>query len=94
MRRQQQNKPMRRCIACYTSFPQEDLIRFTVNGGKIVLDTEGKNDGRGYYLCKKRECLELAIKKKAFNRACKMNVDSDTIREVVEKSLSNTKEGR
>lgn len=69
-------------------------MRFTVKDGKIVIDTDGKNDGRGNYLCKKRECLELAIKKKAFNRACKMNVDSDTIREVVEKSLSNTKEGQ
>ncbi|MBQ0040610.1 MAG: YlxR family protein [Clostridiales bacterium] len=94
MRRQQQSKPMRRCIACYTSYPQNELQRFTLVDGEIVPDTDGKNDGRGFYLCKKRECLDVAIKKKAFNRICKKNVDPDTIRQVVEKVLDNTKEAQ
>ncbi len=94
MRRQQQNKPMRRCIGCYNSFPQDELIRFTLADGTISADDCGKNDGRGFYLCNKKECLELAIKKKAFNRVCKMNVDPDTIREVALKVLGNTKEGQ
>ena len=87
MRRQQQSKPMRRCIGCYESFPQNQLIRFTLVDGQVVADAEGKNDGRGFYLCKKQECLEVAIKKKAFNRICKKNVDPDTIRPVVENAL-------
>lgn len=74
---------MRRCIACYTSRPQEELIRFTLKEGKILQDNECRSDGRGFYLCDSNECLELAIKKKAFNRVCKMNVDPDTIRELV-----------
>lgn len=94
MRRQQQSKPMRRCIGCYTSYPQDQLQRFTLVDGEIVADTDGKNDGRGFYLCKKSECLDVAIKKKAFNRICKRNVDPDTIRQVVEKVLGNTKEGQ
>ena len=85
---------MRRCIACYTSFPQESLLRFTLRNNAIVPDIEGKNDGRGIYLCNKKECLELAIKKKAFNRICKTNVDPDTIREVVMTVLNDTKEGQ
>ena len=94
MRRQQQNKPMRRCIACYNSSPQDELLRFTVVDGKITFDGDIRGEGRGYYLCDNRECLELAIKKKAFNRVCKGNVDPDTIREVVNNVLGNTKEGR
>lgn len=94
MRRQQQNKPMRRCIACYTSFPQEELLRFTLQDGRVTADCVGRNDGRGFYLCKKRECLDLAIKKKAFNRICKKDVDPDTIREVVGNALDNTKEAQ
>lgn len=94
MRRQQQNKPMRRCIACYTSFPQETMHRFTVKDGMIIFDGDSKNDGRGHYICDSRECLELAIKKKAFNRVCKKNVDPDTIREVAMSILGNTKEGQ
>ena len=94
MRRQQQNKPMRRCIACYTSFPQDTLLRFTVKNSNIVFDSEDKNDGRGYYLCNSGDCLEMAIKKKAFNRVCKKNVDPDTIRQVAKDVPGNTKEGQ
>ena len=94
MRSQQQNKPMRRCIACYTSLPQDTILRFTLVDGNIVFDKGDKNDGRGYYICNKNECLELAIKKKAFNRICKTNVDPDTIREVVGNAINNTKEGQ
>ena len=67
----QQKKPMRKCIACNTSFPQDELIRFTLRDDEIVRDNEIKNNGRGMYLCNKRECFELAVKKKAFNRACR-----------------------
>ena len=94
MRRQQQNKPMRRCIACYTSQPQDELLRFTLIDGNITFDKDVKGDGRGYYLCNNRDCLELAIKKKAFNRVCKKNVDPDTIREVANEIIGNTKEAQ
>ena len=94
MRRQQQSKPMRRCIACYTSRPQDELLRFTLADGNITFDKDVKGDGRGYYLCDSRDCLELAIKKKAFNRVCKNNVDPDTIREVAMTALGNTKEAQ
>ena len=94
MRRQQQNKPMRRCIACYTSLPQDEMLRFTLTDGKMLFDDGEKSDGRGYYICNTIECLELAIKKKAFNRVCKGIVDPDTIREVAMEVIGNTKEGR
>ena len=85
---------MRRCIACYTSFPQDSLLRFTYKDEAIIPDRDMKNDGRGFYICNKKECLELAIKKKAFNRICRTNVDPDTIREVVMTVLNDTKEGQ
>lgn len=66
-----QKKPMRRCIACNTSYPQDELIRFTLKDGEIVRDTQEKNNGRGMYLCNKKECFEIATKKKSFNRACR-----------------------
>ena len=92
LRRQQQNKPMRRCIACYKSFPQEELIRFTLDDNILIPDTSLKKDGRGVYICKNMDCLSQAIKKKAFNRAFKMLVDIDTNMEVIENIINNTKE--
>lgn len=82
-------KPKRRCIGCMTSYPQEDLIRFTWDGEKIVADTSMRNEGRGFYLCRNRECLESAIRKKAFNRVCKKNIDAELIRKVVENAEQN-----
>ncbi len=82
-------KPNRRCIGCMASFPQETLIRFTWNGEKILADTSNRNEGRGFYLCKNKDCLELAIKRKAFNRICKRNIDAETIRKVVEDAEQN-----
>lgn len=68
-----QKKPMRKCIACNTSYPQEELIRFTLQDGEIVRDQDNRNNGRGLYLCNRKECFDLAVKKKAFNRACRLS---------------------
>lgn len=78
---------MRRCIGCRQSKPQNELIRFTADGTTVIADTEGKNDGRGFYLCKDRECLETAIKRKAFNRILKCNADTEEIARIVETIL-------
>ena len=92
MRRQQQNKPMRRCIGCYTSFPQDELIRMTLVGNRIVPDTEGKSEGRGMYLCRNEKCLHTAVKKRVFNRVCRMDVDVENSVQAIEKLINSTKE--
>lgn len=89
MRRHQTPKPMRRCIACRKSVPQDELIRFTVNDGVIRADDSVRADGRGFYLCRDTECIESAVKRKAFNRVCKRNVDEEEIRTVIEQALNN-----
>ncbi|NLA70238.1 MAG: YlxR family protein [Clostridiales bacterium] len=84
-------RPMRRCLGCNKSFSQDSLIRMTLIDNRIIIDRDCKNDGRGFYLCKCEECISLAFKKKAFNRACKCQLDlkmldelhSDLITELV-----------
>ena len=44
--------PMRRCIGCRESFPQNQLIRLTFHDEAIHVDRDGKSPGRGVYLCK------------------------------------------
>ena len=92
MRRHNTTKPMRRCIACRESKPQDELIRFTFDGDTLSADVAEKRDGRGFYLCRSNECLETAIKRKAFNRACKRNVEEGYVRKVVGQALNTTKE--
>ena len=79
MRRHKTTEPMRRCIACRESRPQNELIRFVLNGQDPVVDISGRAEGRGFYLCRSEKCVRTAIKRKAFNRVCKRNVDEKEI---------------
>ena len=83
MRRHKATKPMRRCIACRESKPQDELIRFVLNGQDPVVDTNGKAEGRGFYLCRSEECIMTAVKRKAFNRVCKRNLDEKEISRLI-----------
>ena len=64
-------------------------MRFTISDSVIRADKDRQEDGRGYYLCKDSECVEKAIKRKVFNRACRRNVEADEIRSVVGQVLNN-----
>ena len=66
----------RRDIATRVSYPKEELIRFTIFDGKIVL---GRLDGRGYYLLDSEEALRLAIAKKAFNRILHRDISEEEV---------------
>lgn len=62
--------PMRRCIGCMESRPKQELLRLVLTPeGNVMLDTTGKANGRGAYLCPKSECFTVARKKKAIGRA-------------------------
>lgn len=76
---------IRMCAACRTHLPKEELIRIvkTPDGG-LVIDQTGKRDGRGAYLCANEDCLSLAEKKRALQRALRMEVRAEvyeTLRE-------------
>ena len=93
LRRQQSAKPMRRCIACRVSKPQDELMRFTFDGTKVAADSGRPNDGRGFYLCADEGCIETALKRKAFNRVCRQNMDMEEIRKVIGQALDNFQGG-
>ncbi|NUP98617.1 MAG: YlxR family protein [Armatimonadetes bacterium] len=62
--------PERTCVACRQVRPKRDLVRI-VRGpdGAISVDWRGKAPGRGAYIGPARECLRLALERKALERA-------------------------
>ncbi len=77
--------PMRKCLGCNESKPKKELIRVVKDKeGKIFLDTTGKQNGRGAYICFNEECLKKAIKSKAFNRAFEMEINDETYEKLKE----------
>ena len=80
--------PMRMCVGCREMKEKRDLIRVVrtaEHGGEI--DLTGKKSGRGAYICRSRDCLELAKKGRKLERGLKCAIP-DEIYEILEKELS------
>ena len=68
-------------------------MRFTFDGNKVIPDSDRPGDGRGFYLCADNECIETALKRKAFNRVCRQNMDTEEIKKVIGQALDNYQGG-
>lgn len=69
--------PMRMCIGCREMKPKRELIRVVkTSEGEIKLDTTGKLNGRGAYVCGSLECLKKVRKQNALSHAFSMKVES------------------
>jgi predicted RNA-binding protein YlxR (DUF448 family) len=64
-----------------------------MNGHDPVVDIDGRAEGRGFYLCKSAECAKTAVKRKAFNRVCKRNLDENEISSLIEQALNSYQGG-
>lgn len=62
--------PQRQCIGCREMKDKKALIRVVRSPeGEISLDSSGRKNGRGAYVCPDPECLRKAKKAKAIERA-------------------------
>lgn len=63
-------KNTRKCAVCRKHADKSELIRIVKTAdGRIVVDADGKTQGRGAYVCKTAECLYVAKKKRVLNAA-------------------------
>lgn len=80
--------PMRRCVATMEQYPKKELIRVVrTPNGEVVIDESGKQNGRGAYLKKSMEALQLAKKKKALSRALECEIPEE-VYEMLERMFS------
>lgn len=78
----QKKVPVRMCVACRQGKPKKELIRVVKNKeGDVVVDTTGKAQGRGAYICPDVACLEKAYKIKALNRALDIDFTEEMFNE-------------
>lgn len=70
--------PMRKCIGCQEMKNKKEMMRILkTTDDEIVLDTTGKKNGRGAYICFSRECFGKAVKSKALERSLKMSIPQE-----------------
>ena len=70
--------PMRQCTGCREMKSKKEMIRvLKTPEDKIVLDTTGRQNGRGAYVCPSSECLEKAIRNHGIERSLKTVVPQE-----------------
>ena len=81
--------PLRQCVGCHEMKSKKEMLRVLKTAEEeVVLDTTGKMNGRGAYLCKNAECLKKAMKHKGLERSLKMEIEKN-VYEKLEKEFLN-----
>jgi predicted RNA-binding protein YlxR (DUF448 family) len=66
-----------------TQVPKKELLRIVrTPEGEVKIDITGKANGRGAYLLKTLEAVDLAQKKGALNRALECQIPSEVYDEI------------
>lgn len=69
--------PLRQCVGCGEMKSKKEMIRVLKTEEAIILDTTGKKNGRGAYVCKSAECLQKAKKSKGLDRSFKTAISDE-----------------
>ena len=81
--------PMRQCVGCGEMKYKKEMLRvIKTSEEEILLDTTGKKNGRGAYICPNGECLKKAIKSKGLERSLKTAIPQEVI-ENLTKEMEN-----
>ncbi|WP_093839606.1 YlxR family protein [Streptomyces aidingensis] len=70
--------PERTCVGCRRRGAQNVLLRVALVQGRCVPDHRGTLPGRGAYVHPIPACLELAVRRRAFPRAFRVQGPLDT----------------
>lgn len=85
--------PMRQCVGCNEMKNKKEMMRvLRTSDGSVELDTTGKKNGRGAYLCMTKECLMKARKNKGLERSFKMKIP-DELYENMEREFEENVQG-
>lgn len=75
--------PLRKCIATQEQLPKKELIRVVRNKeGEVFVDATGKMNGRGAYLKRSLEAIEIAQKKALLKRALEVDIPNEIYEEL------------
>nr|WTA00658.1 YlxR family protein [Streptomyces sp. NBC_00857] len=82
--------PERTCVGCRERAAKNDLLRIVVIEEQCVPDQRGTLPGRGAYLHPALNCLDLAVRRRAFPRAFRVQgpLDSAELRRYLEQAAT------
>lgn len=75
---------MRKCVATGEMLPKKAMIRVVRSKeGEVSVDSTGKKSGRGAYVSKSEEAVELARKKNILERQLEAKIPSEIYEELI-----------
>ena len=78
---------MRQFVGCQEMKSKKEMLRVLKTAeDEVVLDTTGRKNGRGAYLCFSSECLKKARKNRGLERSLKMSIPPE-VYDSLEKEL-------
>ena len=83
-------EPVRTCLGCRQRVPRSSLVRVVARDGRAVVDTAARLPGRGAWVHPQSECIENAVKRRAFGRALRLTqLDTSPLTEWAETTMDN-----
>ncbi len=84
--------PQRTCVACRRVGDKRQLVRVVRNAaGDVEIDTTGKKEGRGAYICPDPACWEKALKGKQLELHLKCRLTREDRQRLVKDSAGLVK---
>ena len=70
--------PLRQCVGCREMKPKKELIRvIKTPEDEVLLDINGRTNGRGAYLCFCAGCLQKARRSRGLERSLKIAIPDE-----------------
>lgn len=75
--------PMRQCIGCREMKNKKEMMRvIKTPDDTIEIDSTGRKNGRGAYICFSKQCLGEAIKNKGLERSLKIKIPDEVYKQL------------
>lgn len=79
---------MRRCVSCRTNKHKSKFLRIVkFADGKICVDTTGKAQGRGAYVCNSEKCILELKKRRRLDKQFKTQIADEIYDDIVNSFL-------
>jgi len=84
--------PQRTCVGCREVRPKKALIRIVrTPENVIIVDSTGKANGRGAYVCPRTGCFEAAVESKRLTRSLEVSLTPEDLKRIREDIEALTK---
>ena len=85
--------PQRTCVACRQTRNKKNLIRLVrAENGTVEVDMSARKPGRGAYLCPKKDCWEVALRRNYLEHALRTKLSDDN-RRFLAQHINNLPQG-